>query len=591
MLAAAAWPYANGPRHIGHVAGFGVPCDIWARWARMNGNAVLMVSGTDEHGTPITVEADREGISPRELATKNNAIIVEDLRGLGLSYDLFTRTSTKNHYAVTQELFRGLLSSGAIIEIEQFGAYSAVDGRNLPDRFIEGTCPFCGYEMARGDQCENCGNQLDPIDLINPRSKVDGQPPEFRATKQYALDLPRFAPTLRPWLEGKDSWRSNVRRFSLGLYDDARVRSITRDTGWGVPVPVEPWINDPLRRLYVWFDAVIGYLSASIEWSALRGAPSSWQDWWLDDDAFHAYFQGKDNIVFHALLWPVMLSAYDGPLRVRADGSKGQLHLPDDIVASEYLTMEGRKFSSSQRVVIYARDVIDRYGPDPLRFFLAVAGPESSDTDFTWSEFRRRNNEELVATWGNLVQRVCTMLRRNGGVVPQRSGRERERAALLGRTEAAFGEVSALISSFRFKQALTHVLSVAQETNAFLSEHEPWKKVSTDRDDALQLLGIAYDAICDLNVMLSPFLPHGAQRVFDNLGFDISVPLPERSTVGDGDDEHLVLQTEGTGPRWEPLRAEPGMPLGEQSELFAKIDASAVDEELERLAQSTAPAH
>jgi methionyl-tRNA synthetase len=587
FLAAPAWPYANGPRHIGHVVGFGIPADIWARWARMAGHEVLMVSGTDEHGTPITVEADAEGVTPQELADRNNALIGTDLERLGLSYDLFTRTTTRNHYQVVQEMFRGLLERGGIVEIEQMVAFAQSDGRSLPDRYIEGTCPICGFDGARGDQCDNCGNQLDPVDLIDPRSKVDGLPPEFRASKQYALDLPRFATELRGWIEGQTSWRPNVRDFTLRLLDDTRERAITRDIGWGVPIPLPEWEDDPLKRIYVWFDAVIGYLSASIEWAALGDDPEAWKRWWLNEDARHAYFMGKDNIVFHAFLWPAILSGYDGGLReATAGGEEGDhppFHLPDDLVASEFLTMEGRKFSSSRRVVIYVKDVIDRYGADPLRFALTAGGPETSDTDFTWAEFVRRNNDELVATWGNLVQRVCTMLRRNGGTVPDRTDRPEEAVKLLDQVAKGFDTVGQLIDRFRFKHALSETLALAQEVNAYVSQSEPWKVAKTDPEAARVILGTAYDAICDLNVMLSPFLPHGAQRVWDNLGVDVTVPLPEQREVGDGNDRHLVLSTSGTWQEWGPLRVTAGNPLGEASPLFHKIDPAAVDEELARL--------
>jgi methionyl-tRNA synthetase len=584
LFAAVAWPYANGPRHIGHVAGFGIPSDVWARWARMAGNDVLMVSGTDEHGTPITVEAEHQGMTPRAFADRNNALIVEDLRGLGLSYDLFTRTTTANHYAVTQEMFRGLRRTGGIIEIEQMSAFSASDGRSLPDRYIEGTCPICGFPQARGDQCDNCGNQLDPIDLIEPRSKVDGLAPVFRETTHYALDLEKFAKELRSWVESQERWRPNVRAFSLQILDEARARAITRDIGWGVPIPLPEWQDDPLKRIYVWFDAVIGYLSASIEWATSTGDPDAWKRWWLADSARHAYFMGKDNIVFHSFLWPAMLAGYDGPLNDRPDGAHVPLHRPDDIVASEFLTMEGRKFSSSRRVVIYVRDVLDRYGPDPLRFFLAAGGPETGDADFTWAEFVRRNNDELVATWGNLVQRVCSMLRRQGAVVPSRGNRPAAGEELLSRVAAGFSSVGGLIDTFRFRNALAEVMALTQDVNAFVSQHEPWKLAKTDPDAALGVLSVAYDAICDLNVMFTPFLPHGAQRVWDNLGVDVVVPQPAIEEAGSGDDRHLVLRARGAPQAWEPFRVAAGSALGEASSLFAKIDVGVVEEELARLA-------
>src|SRR3989440_12341647 len=310
ILVCVAWPYANGPRHIGHVAGYGVPSDVFARFQRLRGNRVLMVSGTDEHGTPITYGADREGIPPGEFADRNNAIIVEDQLKLGLSYDTFTRTTTANHYRVVQDVFKTLYDKGYIVERTQMGAISPSTGRTLPDRYIQGTCPICGYPEARGDQCDNCGNQLDPVDLINPRSIIDGTTPEFRETTHLFLNLPAFADRLRPWIESKAHWRPNVRNFSLALVDELKPRAMTRDIDWGVPVPVEGYPEET-KRIYVWFDAVIGYLSAAVECAANRGEPDSWREWWQSPDAHHAYFMGKDNIVFHTIIWPAMLLGYD----------------------------------------------------------------------------------------------------------------------------------------------------------------------------------------------------------------------------------------------------------------------------------------
>src|SRR6266571_7287183 len=303
ILTAPAWPYANGPRHIGHVSGFGVPSDMFSRYQRMAGKQVLMVSGTDEHGTPIQVQADSEGVRPRELADRYNRVIAEDLCDLGLSYDLFTRTTTGNHYAVVQEMFTGLYNNGYVFPKTTLGAISPTTRRTLPDRYIEGTCPICGYDGARGDQCDNCGNQLDPVDLINPRSAIDGSTPEFRETKHLFLNLPAFADRLRPWIESKTYWRPNVRNFSLALIDELKPRAMTRDIDWGIPVPVEGYPPET-KRIYVWFDAVIGYLSAAVECAANRGEPDSWREWWQSPDAHHAYFMGKDNIVFHTIIWP-----------------------------------------------------------------------------------------------------------------------------------------------------------------------------------------------------------------------------------------------------------------------------------------------
>ncbi len=307
ILSAVAWPYANGPRHIGHVSGFGVPSDVFSRYLRMAGHDVLMVSGTDEHGTPILVQAEQEGVSPRELADRYNRVIVEDLHGLGLSYDLFTRTTTRNHYAVAQELFRTLYRNGYLVSRTTMGAISPSTGRTLPDRYIEGTCPICGYDGARGDQCDNCGNQLDAIDLINPHSRINGETPVFVESEQFFLDLPALADQLGAWLQTRTGWRPNVLKFALNLLDDVRPRAMTRDIDWGIPVPLPGWEDNPNKRLYVWFDAVIGYLSASIEWARRTGDPDAWRKWWSDPDAQSYYFMGKDNITFHAQIWPAEL--------------------------------------------------------------------------------------------------------------------------------------------------------------------------------------------------------------------------------------------------------------------------------------------
>src|SRR5215471_7831969 len=421
ILAAPAWPYANGPRHIGHVSGFALPCDMFARYQRMAGSKVLMVSGTDEHGTPIQVQADSESTSPRELVDRYNRVIGEDLYGLDMSYNLFTRTSTRNHYAITQEIFLGLYQNGYIFPKTTLGAISPSTGRTLPDRYIEGTCPICGYEHARGDQCDNCGNQLDPEDLISPRSKINGETPEFRETEQFFLDLPAFTEVLGSWLQSKSGqWRPNVLKFSLNLLGDLQPRAITRDLDWGVPIPLDGWRDRQDKRIYVWFDAVIGYLSASIEWARRSGDPDAWRAWWQDPHALGYYFMGKDNIVFHSEIWPAMLLGYSGQgAKGGKPGSLGALNLPAEVVSSEYLTMEGRKFSSSRTVVIYVRDFLSRYDVDALRYYVAIAGPENQDTDFTWSEFIRRNNDELLANWGNLVNRCVSFAARNIGSVPE----------------------------------------------------------------------------------------------------------------------------------------------------------------------------
>src|SRR4051812_26665038 len=345
ILVAPAWPYAAGHRHLGHVAGFGVPSDVFARYHRLKGNDVLMVSGTDEHGTPVMVAADRQGVSPRELADSGNEIIRTDLRNLGISYDCFTRTTTLNHRRVTQDLFRTLHEKGYLIEQRALGAFSPSTGRTLPDRYIEGTCPICGFASARGDQCDNCGNQLDPVDLIEPRSIIDGSTPEFRETTHLFLDLPAFAEQLEAWISKQDAWRPNVRNFSLGLVKELKPRAMTRDIEWGVPVPVDGYPEET-KRIYVWFDAVIGYLSASVEWAHNVGRPDAWREWWQNPDARHFYFQGKDKIVFHTIIWPAMLLGYGAGGELGA--GRGGLHLPPNVVARGQQTVEGTKARPSR---------------------------------------------------------------------------------------------------------------------------------------------------------------------------------------------------------------------------------------------------
>jgi methionyl-tRNA synthetase len=590
VLTAVAWPYASGPRHIGHVAGFGVPSDVFSRYHRMAGNRVLMVSGTDEHGTPILVVADREGRSPRETADHYNRVITEDLRALGLSYDLFTRTSTANHRAVTQEVFLGLLKNGYVFPKTTLGAISPSTGRTLPDRYIEGTCPICGYESARGDQCDNCGNQLDPTDLIGPRSRINGEVPRFVETEHYFLDLPALAEALAAWLRSRSTWRPNVLKFALNLLDDVKPRAITRDLDWGVPVPLPGWQDRPDKRIYVWFDAVIGYLSASIEWARRSGDPDAWREWWQTDSAEAYYFMGKDNIVFHAEIWPAILLGYDGEGgKDGTPGPLGRLNLPHEVVSSEYLTMEARKFSASRGVGILVRDFLSRYQPDALRYYLAVAGPETQDTDFTWSEFLRRTNDELVAGWGNLVNRSVSLAARNYGAVPQAGELTDADRALLERTRGGFAVVGDLIARSRQKAAIGEAMRIVGEANKYLSDQAPWKLRESDPDRAGTILHVALQAVDDCKALLTPFLPHSSQAVHELLGNrDVWSGMPELREVSEQDDGEAVTYSVLTGDydtaaRWESVPIRPGTPLTPPTPIFRKLDASIVDEELARL--------
>lgn len=586
-----AWPYANGPRHIGHVAGFGVPSDVFARFQRMRGRNVLMVSGTDEHGTPLLVQADKEGVTVRELADRYNRQIVTDLAGLGLSYDLFTRTTTRNHYSVVQELFKGLYENGYMLKETTQGAISPSTGRTLPDRYIEGTCPICGADGARGDQCDECGNQLDPVDLINPVSKINGETPEFIETEHFLLDLPSVKDALEAWLKTREDWRPNVLKFSLNLLEDMRPRTMTRDIDWGIPIPVEGWEENSAKKLYVWFDAVIGYLSSSIEWAHRTGNPDAWKDFWQNDNARHYYFQGKDNITFHSQIWPAQLLGYAGKGAKGGDLHKyGELNLPTEIVSSEYLTMSGSKFSSSKGVVIYVKDFLAEFGPDALRYFIAVAGPENNDTDFTWDEFVRRINNELANGWGNLVNRTVSMAHKNFGEVPAPAALEDADKVILQLAEDTFAAAAANLEQSKFKQAITAIMHVVGEANAYIAAMEPWKlaKDETQRERLATVLWTALQVVSDCNVMLTPFLPFTAQKVHETLGRDgVWAAQPEIQEVVDD----ILVELVGVGlppenhpypiitgdytaqqATWQRVDVVPGTSLSKPKPLVAKLD-------------------
>jgi methionyl-tRNA synthetase len=578
VLTAVAWPYANGPRHIGHVSGFGVPSDVFSRYMRMAGHKVLMVSGTDEHGTPIQVQADKENATPQETVDKYARQIGNDLQGLGLSYDLFTRTTTGNHYKVTQDLFAGLWNNGYVIPKTQLGAISPSTGRTLPDRYIEGTCPICGYESARGDQCDNCGNQLDPADLRNPRSKINGEVPEFVETEHLFLDLPSFAGALGTFLQSRQDWRPNVLKFSQNLLEDLKPRAITRDLDWGVPIPLDGWRDKPMKRFYVWFDAVIGYLSASVEWARRSGDDDAWREFWTNPDAQGYYFMGKDNIVFHSLIWPALLLGQNGQGdKGGSPGVFGTLNLPTEVVSSEFLKMSGAKFSTSRGTVIYVHDFLREFGPDSLRYFISVAGPETQDVDFTWEEFVRRVNFELANEWGNLVNRSISMAHKNVGAIPNPTAVTDDDEALKALSRGAFGVVGDHLRRSRFKQAASEAMRVVSAANKYLSDQEPWKK----KDDAARrdtILHTALQVVQDANTMLTPFLPHSAQKVHEALGGSgVWAAQPTLQEVEDLDvpgrvNPILTGDYAGEQARWESTPIEVGRPLEKPSPLFAKLD-------------------
>jgi methionyl-tRNA synthetase len=505
-----------------------------------------------------------------------------------MSYDLFTRTTTLNHYAVVQEIFTTLLRNGYIFPKTTLGAISPSTGRTLPDRYIEGTCPICGYPSARGDQCDNCGNQLDPVDLINPTSRINGETPVFVDQEHYFLDLPAFAEALGSWLQSKSGqWRPNVLKFSLNLLHDLQPRAITRDLDWGVPVPLDGWRERSDKRIYVWFDAVIGYLSASVEWARRSGDPDAWRAWWNDENAEAYYFMGKDNIVFHSEIWPAMLLGYDGL------GSKGgspgplrNLNLPSEVVSSEFLTMEGRKFSSSRQVVIYVRDFLARYDVDALRYYVAVAGPETQDTDFTWSEFVRRNNDELVATWGNLVNRAVSFAARNIGSIPAEGTLTDADHALLAATSGGFATVGEELARSKFKAGINEAMRVIGEANKYFSEQAPWKLRESDPERMQTILHVTLQAVADAKTLLTPFLPRSSAAVNEMLGGagDWSgTPRIETVDEDGGPSYPVITGTYDSSFRWESRPIAVGTPLAVPAPLFKKLDQSVVDEEIARL--------
>ncbi len=553
------------------MAGFAVPADVLARFERLRGSRVLMASGTDEHGTPITYEADKAGVPPREFVDRNSALIVDDLRRLGMTYDIFTRTTTANHYQVTQDLFLKLYEKGYLVKEKQMGAIDPASGRTLPDRYIEGKCPICGFPDARGDQCDNCGNQLDPIDLINPHQRGSDAPVEFRETEHFFFDLPAFGTQLTEWIAQHENWRPNVRKYSLEFARNLKPRAITRDLDWGVPVPLPGWEDNPHKKIYVWFDAVIGYLSASIEWALQRGEPEAWKAWWENPEAWHYYVMGKDNITFHTVLWPAILLG------------AGELELPDDIVASEFLHMGGKKLSTSRGQVIYVKDVLDQYDADALRYYLMIAGPENQDTDFTWSEFVRRNNDELVATWGNLVHRTLVNAHRNFGGVPEPLELSDADKTLIKEVEDALDYVAQQLGQARFQAALKHTMAMAARVNVYLGTEQPWHTIKSNRGRAGTVLYVALRCVDNLKTMLTPFLPFSSQRLHEMLGYtDVIAPQPEVREFAEDAASHRVLTGDyAFDNRWRPSELEPGRKLPPPEPLFKRLDDVIEEEQQE----------
>jgi methionyl-tRNA synthetase len=533
VLVAVAWPYASGSRHLGHLAGAYLPADVFARHQRRVGNEVLMVSGSDVHGTPITVRADAEGVTPRDIVDRYHNEFVAQWEQIGISWDNYTTTGTPHHARVTQEMFLAQLANGHIDKRTSDQFYDPEAERFLPDRYVEGTCPNCAYEEARGDQCDNCGRTLDATELGNPRSKISGATPVLRATEHFYYRYSDFNEKVATWLKAKEGWRAHVLNFALGWTEEDGLldRAITRDLDWGVELPVDDL--GPGKRIYVWYDAVIGYLSAAQEWAANQGDDDRWRHWWENDESRHVYFIGKDNIPFHCLFWPAQLMG------------AGDLHLPDDVPANQYVTFKGGKASASRGVGLTIEEGLNLFQPDGLRYALAANFPEQADTDSSIEEIARRINEELVATWGNLVNRVLSMVNKNHGAQPTSDGRAAEDNAVLAAVDAALEKAGAQIERVELRGALRTAMDGAQAVNAYLNATEPWKLAKSDPERSAVVLATALDAINGVRIAFTPFLPFSSAALDEALG-----PV-------DG---------------WQRIPVAPGTVIEKPTPLFTKVD-------------------
>jgi len=574
ILIGVAWPYANNELHLGHYAGTFLPADTLARFHRMRGSDVLMVSGSDSHGTPITVAAEQKKTTPREVVNQYHEKFIESFEKVGITFDLYTNTMTENHFAVVHDFFKRHREKGLIYTEVTKQMYDPVAKRFLPDRYVEGTCPHCGFADARGDQCDNCGKTYEAIELKNPRSKVSGTKDlEIRDTEHFFIDLAKLNDPLSTWINDgeKKHWRDQVFNFAKAQIDlrELRGRAITRDLDWGVTIP-EPGYDG--KRLYVWYEAVIGYLSASKEWAALQGKPEQWKKWWDAREGAGAktyYFIGKDNTTFHAILWPAMLMGY------------GALNTPYDVPANEFLNSYGRKFSKSRGTAIFVLDFLQRYQTDALRYVLTAIAPETADSDFTWDDFLERVNSELVANWGNLANRVLGFsAKRFDGVIPEPGTIDEQGQLLLTVVKSGFATVGDLYAGVKLRSALEEIRSLCQKVNQYLSEKTPWTLIKTDPAASASVIYVALQCIDWLKTMWAPILPESSQAIHTMLGHPGTLAGTFRKeTITDKHGPHLILryQHEDAVGRWEPSVLKPGTKMGEIAAPFRKLDEAIVE--------------
>ena len=549
-----AWPYANGSLHLGHIAGCYLPADIFARFNRMIGNDVLMVSGSDEHGTPITITADKENTTPQKVVDKFNKEHTENMEQMGISFDLFTRTTTKNHEKVVQDIFLTNYKKGNIYKKKVDSFYCENCKRYLPDRYIEGGCPYCGNENARGDQCDECGKLLDPQELKNVRCKICGGTPEIRTSEHLFFALSKFEKKLLDWMKDKKHWKPSVLKFTENwLKNGLKDRAITRDIDWGVTVPIDGFDN---KRIYVWFDAVIGYLAASKEWSQRIGKTDKWEEWWFDKKAKHYYFLAKDNIPFHTIIWPSILMGYNE-----------KLDLPYDIPANEYLRLKGEQFSKSRGVAVWVPDIVQKFDVDAVRYYLSINMPESKDTDWVWEDFIAKNNDELVGAYGNFVHRVVTFTSKNYGNIPKLGKLDNSDKEALKKIEEVSKEVSESLSVCNFKKGLRAAMNLAKYGNVYFDQKQPWVLVKEDKEACGTALHICLKIIKALSIFTSPYLPFSSDKIWNMLGCKGSVHEANWEQALEDLKDGVAL--EKPKPLFKKLLLEDFMP---KEEAFSKLD-------------------
>ena len=553
-----AWPYANGSLHLGHIAGCYLPADIFARFNRMVGNDVLMVSGSDEHGTPITISAEKEKTTPQAIVDRYSKEHTKNMMEMGISFDLFTRTTTKNHEKVVQDIFSTLYNKNYIYKKDVEAFYCSNCNRFLPDRYVEGTCPNCGNNNARGDQCDECGTLYDAFELKDVRCKICGSIPTISTSEHLFFALSKFEADLIKWIDEKSFWKSSVQKFTRNwLENGLKDRAITRDISWGIKVPVKGFDD---KRIYVWFDAVIGYLSASIEWSERKGEALKWEEWWKNKDAKHYYFLAKDNIPFHSIIWPSILMGYNP-----------ELNLPYDIPANEYLRLKGEQFSKSRGLAIWVPEIVKKFDVDSIRYYLSINMPENKDSNWLWEDFVIKNNDELVGAYGNFIHRVITFTQKNFTKIPPKGILDELDKEALEKIKETSEEVKEAISQCKFKNGLRSAMKLAQFGNYYFDRKEPWKLIKSNKEECGSVLYICLKIVKALAVFISPYLPFSSEKILKMIGYDISI----NAIFWDFSMEDLKVgyPLEKPQPLFKKLVLEEIMM--EEENLFSKLDLRA----------------